>query len=158
MRQVVESSVGNDWISRCFAAGDGSLSSLCQLDLIRGVYLQLGQYKRNFTRLQVTKDDKSLFVGSTTGDIAQVCHSCPCLRNFAQVRLSKTPGPASSSGSRHGTSCVMKSMFRVRLRSVWGCMRYEAGCWCADQHAEHASGQKGAKATGGSLQRGCAVL
>lgn len=53
-----------------------STYSVCWLGLMQGVCLQLGQYKRNFTRLQVAEDDKSLFVGSTSGDVAQASQPC----------------------------------------------------------------------------------
>lgn len=36
--------------------------------------MQLGQYKRSFTQLQISEDDESIFVGSTSGDIAQARH------------------------------------------------------------------------------------
>ena len=56
--------------------GQERTSSVCGLNLMQAVCLQLGQYKRNFTRLQVTEDDECLFVGSTSGDVAQVSQSC----------------------------------------------------------------------------------
>lgn len=47
---------------------------ILKLRLTQGWCLQLGQYKRNFTRLQVTSDDQNLFGGSTSGDLAQASH------------------------------------------------------------------------------------
>ena len=36
--------------------------------------VQLGQYKRNFTRLRISKDDQEMYVGSSSGDVAQARH------------------------------------------------------------------------------------
>ncbi len=66
------------------------------LRLTQGMCLQLGQYKRNFTRLLVTQDDQNLFVGSTSGDIAQVSH---CIRDIILLwrACSESLGPVSIS-------------------------------------------------------------
>lgn len=68
---------------KCFSADAlrfatcGSDSSLYIWQLDRATQklarheVQLGQYKRNFTRLLISEDDASILVGSTSGDIAQ---------------------------------------------------------------------------------------
>ena len=68
---------------KCFSADAlrfatcGSDSSLYIWQLDRATQklarheVQLGQYKRNFTRLLISEDDASILVGSTSGDVAQ---------------------------------------------------------------------------------------
>ena len=68
---------------KCFSAdalrfatcGSDSSLSIWQLDRatqkLARHEVQLGQYKRNFTRLLISEDDASILVGSTSGDVAQ---------------------------------------------------------------------------------------
>lgn len=68
---------------KCFSADAlrfgtcGSDSNLYIWQLDRATHklarheIQLGQYKRNFTRLLISEDDASILVGSTSGDVAQ---------------------------------------------------------------------------------------
>ena len=63
------------------------MSAQSSLQLRLALCVQLGQYKRNFTRLRISQDDQEMYVGSSSGDVAQARHRGIMLRSIAPVSL-----------------------------------------------------------------------